>query len=379
MRRTLSPSAVFYFLYFAAFGIYVPYWALYLRELGFSSMQIAIISAMPATARIFLPPVYGYVADRFQARRRVLIAGCIAQVVPLVLILQYDNYVSLLVLTGVFALLNAGVLSFTEATVQEEQEKGLLDYGKTRLWGTISFILIAVFFGILLDTRSSRWVVYGMVFFFALLSAVSVAMPEGKMQIPLKPEHLKETLKHPSTRAFLLCVFLMQLSHGTFYGFFSIYLADAGYPDSGIGLQWAISAASELTVFYFASAILGRFSSPLLLAMCFVAATLRWFLTGSIRAFWPLTAVQCLHAFTFGLFHITSMRLVHRLFPEGSRSVGQALYTSSSAGFGSVAGMLMSGYLYGAFGGRAFYFSGSATILGLAASLLLRKHEDTKP
>lgn len=367
--------AIFYFLYFAAIGIYTPYWTLYLRDLQLSPMQIAVVCSIPSGARTLLPPLFGYIADRFRARRHFLILSCLAQVLPLALLIYLRSYAWLLVLVTIFAFCNSAVLSFTEATVQEDQEKGRLDYGRTRLWGTISFILLAVGFGFLLDTHNTNWVLYGFQFFLILLSAASFLMPEGKVQFRLQHDHLKEAMANPATGLFLLCVFLMHLSHGTFYGFFSIYLSDLGYSDSGIGLQWAVAATSELSIFYFASRIQRRFESPALLSVCFVAATARWFLTGTIGSFWWITAFQCLHAFTFGLFHVTSMRMVHRLFPEGSRSFGQALYTSISGGFGSVAGVLISGRLWEQLGGRAFYVSGAMTLAGFCFSILLTTHK----
>ena len=38
----------FYFFYFASLGVLVPYWALYLKSLGFSALQIGIVRGMLA-------------------------------------------------------------------------------------------------------------------------------------------------------------------------------------------------------------------------------------------------------------------------------------------------------------------------------------------
>ena len=370
--------AIFYFLYFAAFGIYTPYWTLFLRNLQFSPMQIAVLVAIPSAARIFLPPVYGYMADRWKARTSIIAVSCLAQLLPLTLILRFHSFPALVALVCAFAFFNAPVLSFAEATAQEEQEKGELDYGKTRLWGTISFIVLAVIFGRILDTEDSDWILYGFLVFLLFLSAASLWMPEGKIRFDLRHEHLREALTTPATWIFLLVAFLMYLSHGTFYGFFSIYLSELGYTDSRIGLQWAVAAGSELSIFFFASRILPRYGSRGLLAACCLAAALRWLLIGSMHSFQWLIAVQTMHAFTFGLFHITSMRLVHRLFPEGSRSFGQALYTSFSGGLGSVLGLLLSGRLWANWHGRTFYVN-AVIMAGAFFLCLLMRDSRTSP
>lgn len=49
-------------------------------------------------------------------------------------------------------------------------------------------------------------------------------------------------MKKPEIAAFLAACFLMQASHGTFYTFYSIYLTEAGYTGTRIGmlLAWGV-------------------------------------------------------------------------------------------------------------------------------------------
>ncbi len=162
------------------------------------------------------------------------------------------------------------------------------------------------------------------------------------------------------------CVMLMQVSHGTFYGFYSIYLSELGYSDSNIGLQWGIAACSELIVFFFASRILRSFPTYVLFSLCLFVAAIRWMLMFSTDSYFWLSLYQCLHAFTFGIFHVTTLRLIHKFFAEGSRSLGQSLYTTSSGGIGSALGLLLNGYLWDKQGHFAFLTS-SGIALGAFA------------
>jgi PPP family 3-phenylpropionic acid transporter len=365
-------SAVFYFVYFCAFGIYVPYWTLYLQNLKFDPIQIATIYSIPSIARIFLLAAHGYLADKWRSRKRFLIACCILQIFPLLLISKFHSYPWILFLISLYSILNASILPFTEATVQEEQEKGNLDYGRTRLWGTLSFILLAIIYGEILDDASKDWILYGIIFFLILLSAISFLLPTGKAHFPLPEKTVHTVFNNRNAWLLLLCAFLMQVSHGTFYGFYSIHLASLGYKDSWIGIQWAIAAGSELCIFFFASWILKRFTPHSLYSICLFAATVRWFLTASTTSFIALSAFQCLHAFSFGAFHIASMRMIHGLFPEGSRSFGQAIYTSAGSGMGIMVGILMSGYLWESMGSRSFIISGFIALFAFALSFLMR-------
>ena len=47
----------FYFWYFAFIGAFAPYFALYLKSLGFSAFQIGMLLAVNPVARIFGPNI----------------------------------------------------------------------------------------------------------------------------------------------------------------------------------------------------------------------------------------------------------------------------------------------------------------------------------
>jgi PPP family 3-phenylpropionic acid transporter len=366
-------SALFYFLYFAAFGIYIPYWTLYLKYLQLSPIQIATIYSIPSLSRIFLPPVYGYLADRFHARKQILVLASAGQIVPLLLLISFQSYSALVILISVFSVFNAAVLPFTEATVQEEQEKGNLDYGRTRLWGTLSFVLMAAVFGKFLERVDQAWVLYGLAFFLGLFFLLSFFQPPGKITFDFAHKSITRVLAKKNTWLFLVCVLLMHVSQGAYYGFFSIHLADLGFRDSNIGIQWAAAAASELIIFFFASAILSRFSLPNLFRICLLLAALRWFWIYEAKSYLWLTLSQGMHAFTFGLFHITSLKLIHSIFPEGFRSIGQALLSSMGWGLGTVLGVLISGYLWEEYGAATYVFSSGIALAGFLVSFFLRK------
>jgi MFS transporter, PPP family, 3-phenylpropionic acid transporter len=370
-------SALFYFSYFAAIGIYVPYWTLYLRDLGLSSLQIGTLYSIPSLCRIIVPPLIGYVADRFNQRRSLLIMAAMGQLIPLLLIFWFHTYSNLLILISAFAFFNSTVLPLGEATVQEEHEKGSLDYGRTRLWGTLSFILLAIVFGKLLDSVGNYWILIGMIICFIIHFFVTFVMPEGKMSFKLQPDKVRLAFFTPATWIFFACVMMMSIGHGTFYGFYSIYLADLGFQESGIGIHWAVAATTELIVFMFASRIMTRFRLETLISICCLAAVVRWLLTGASTSFGLLTAAQSLHAFTFGLFHATCLTMLHRIFPAGSRSIGQSLYTTLGNGVGNFAGIMFAGIFWDQYGGKLFYASSAIMIVALVLSLMLRTSQKT--
>ena len=66
----------FYFAYFAYLGAYGPYIALYFDARGFTAAQIALVLALPQVARIVVPALWGWLADRTGWRRAIVAASC---------------------------------------------------------------------------------------------------------------------------------------------------------------------------------------------------------------------------------------------------------------------------------------------------------------
>lgn len=364
--------ALFYFVYFAAIGIFGPYWTLYLKHLQFTSLQISIVYSMPPLIRVFFPVGYGYVADRWRIRKHGLSAATIGQLIPLLFLPFLRSYAAWLVAFIPFSIFTSVLLPLVEATAQEQHEIKKLDYGKTRMWGTLSFIVFAAGYGKFLDHVSASWILYGFILLLFILVFVSFVMPEGHLEVKWSHEPLRKIASNRNVWVFLVCVLLHNLSQGTFVGFYSIYLSELGYSDSWIGAQWAIAAISEIAIFWFASRILVSFRFRTLFTLCMLAAALRWLLMGLTVSYGWLTLVQCLHAFTFGVFHITSMRLIQRFFPEGFRSIGQSLYTSIGPGLGTVLGLWLNGALWDHFGARMFGVSAAVSLVAAVISLWLR-------
>jgi PPP family 3-phenylpropionic acid transporter len=139
----------------------------------------------------------------------------------------------------------------------------------------------------------------------------------------------------------------MQLSHGPFYTFYSIYLEGYGHSSVAIGSLWAFGVVAEVVVFLFMHRLLGSFGAYRLFAYCFILTSVRWLLV----AFFPdmllvQVAAQSLHAVSFGVYHAVAIQLVHAFFIGKLQGRGQALYSSVSFGAGGALGSVMSGALW---------------------------------
>jgi PPP family 3-phenylpropionic acid transporter len=176
----------------------------------------------------------------------------------------------------------------------------------------------------------------------------------------------REALLRPEVFAFLLACLLMQISHGPYYTFYSIYLEGFGYSKTVIGMLWAFAVVCEIGVFLLMQRLLTRVSLRAVLIASFFLAAMRWLLIGHYpENLSVLVLAQALHAATFGSFHATAMQLVHRFFTGRHQHRGQAIYGSLSFGIGGAVGSLYSGHAWATLG-PTITFNIAAVSAGLA-------------
>jgi PPP family 3-phenylpropionic acid transporter len=156
--------------------------------------------------------------------------------------------------------------------------------------------------------------------------------------------------------AFFGACVCMNAAHGTMYVFYSIYLAQAGYSTTMIGVLWTVGVVAEILLFLRLPQVMRRFSLRALLLASFACAVLRFLAVGwGVQSLWVLGAAQVLHAATFGVFHSASVAAVHRLFSGTLAARGQALYSSIAFGLGGAVGSLVAGWSWVALGASASF------------------------
>ena len=230
--------------------------------------------------------------------------------------------------------------------------------------------------GMVIDARGPWWVLPALLILMVGIWTFSLTLPESELKGELAhPGPLRDVLLRPEVFAFLLACLLMQVSHGPYYTFYSIYLQGQGYSKTLIGALWAFAVVCEIGVFLLMQPLLARVSLRAVLMASFLLAAMRWLLIGH----YPdnlavLIAAQTLHAATFGSFHATAMQLVHRFFTGRHQHRGQAIYGSMSFGIGGAVGSVYSGHTWATLGPTMTFniAAASAALAFLVAYFLIK-------
>ncbi|MBN46684.1 MULTISPECIES: MFS transporter [unclassified Methylophaga] len=338
----------FYLFYFATLGILVPYWGLYLQWEGFSARQIGELTAILLATRIIAPNVWGWIADHRGQRMRIVRLASFLSILAFSAIFISQSYYWIAAVLMLFSFFwNASLPQFEVTTLQHLGEYSH-HYSKIRVWGSIGFICVVVLLGWLLDRYDAGIVPYALLVSISGIWLISLTVPElASRHLSLNHIPIKQLLKQPAVRAFLAICFLMLVSHGPYYTFYSIYLEQHGYSRTLIGQLWALGVVAELMVFLVMHRWLPRFGIRKVLLASLLLAALRWLLIALYAdQIFILIAAQSLHAASYGAYHAASIAWLHQHFTGRNQGRGQALYSSMSFGAGGAVGSLLSGYLW---------------------------------
>ena len=337
-----------YFLYFGVLGIYLPFFNLYCYHLGFSGVQIGSISALRSVVMVIFSILWGLAADRFLARKSIYVGCGFASVLLFACYLFYRQFWPMMLITAVYTIFFAPIISFLEAFTMDILGDEKKRYGRIRLWGSVSFIGVVLILGRVLDLFGVELILPLIVAGSAIHAFTAIGMPRAD-----SPEtggekgrfHLSDVIR-PRVVLFLVSAFLMLVSHGAYYGFFSIHLENMGFDKTFIGFAWALASGAEIIVMVYSGKIFQRFSLERVLVLTFAIAVLRWVLLAFSDTWLLVGLTQILHAGTYGAFHMASVLYMDRETPDRGKTFGQAVNNAVTYGLGLMVGFFLNGYLY---------------------------------
>jgi len=372
-RQSLNRIRLFYAAYFAAMGLILPFFPVYLHNLGLNTVMIGFMTGLLALAKIIAPPWIGHALDsqpENRIHRFIITASCIAAVTALAISMTLNLYLMAMVIL-LFGICWAAILPLTDGLSVSVSESRVADYGRLRAWGSIGFVIASLSGGI--------WLVGpNMAAFPATVAILMLVLAFAAQDFPmLKTTTSRDSGRSRFSKPFYLLLgitLMMQISHGAYYGFFSLYLAEAGFSGWQIGLYWSIGVIAEIVLMWQWSRPLQQAAPAIVFSTCLLLTALRWLGIGLTTDAMILVALQLLHAASFAAFHVTAIAWVKRLGPETRHGAAQGLYSAAGFGLGSTIGIMGCGLITDNYGySMAFYVCAGVALLGIPFARLLPK------
>ncbi len=360
---------------FTVLTVTSPYLAVLVRGLGYGPRMVGLFLGVFEIAGIAGPFLLGWVSEKTGRYRPALALSYLFTLLPIWPLIGVRHPAAALASLIVLAI---GVKSIvpvvdTAATVALGSRG---NYGLYRSAGSLSFVLLALFF---------QWQP-----FLPLSSPVSIAVWLAATTlfavcfVPALPDRRPadsaagaqaDKSDRPSARSFVDGPFLIglgmialsRLSMTPINTFLSLFIVEE-LQWNAVAVMWALAAVVEIPVMIFSSRLIARFGSPFLLAVASSAVVLRLLLYAVFPNPTGVALGQLLHSLCFGLFHPAAVSFISTRVPPERRATGMAMYLSLGSGLPTFIGSSLGGVVVAEAGYRALFASFS---LFAAASVVI--------
>ena len=320
-------------------------------------------------------------ADKSGKPLFIIRLGAFLALASFVMLFWISQYWPITFCLALFTLFWTAILPQLEVHALTTLRRSSKIYARVRLWGSLGFVVIAIIAGEAMSSLGYDFftviglIILGFLFFSTLqLRPIKIAnsLPTNVSEL----EPIRSKLLDGRFVCFFIAGLLLQISFGPYYGFFALFLNDAGYSGLAVGLIISIGVVAEVVAFIFMGTVFRHFSLKSLLVFSIGISGVRWILTPIVvDSVLLLCLIQLLHAASFAIYHSASMEFISRHFPQAQQSRGQGIYLGGVYGIGGAIGAYLTGVLWldglGAF--DAFFVAGISALIGGGIMLFSKK------
>ena len=363
---------------FLSFGVYLPFWPVFLAGKGLSAAEIGIVLGAAQWMRLAGVPFWGRVADPPGRGRPTLMLLALLSAGSYALFFFVGGYAWALAAHLLLGFVLGALVPIGDSQINQATRDLGVDYGRVRLWGSVTFILGNLAGGWLIARENHDWYLLAVVLPLLATAGAAWALPRRPREAVPPPQPGEGWLALFRNRPFLALVLvsaLLQASHAAYYVVSALVWRAEGYDDAAIAWFWIEGVVAEIVLLAYGRRLLLRLPPATLIAIGGLGGLLRWGLMATGPGLPLLLALQLLHAFSFAIVHLATVTLVARVVPQGRLSSGQSLLAAIQTGIFLSLAMALAGQLYEDHGAWAAYGAMAVSCgLGLLALWRVKRH-----
>lgn len=342
------------FLHYFATGASLPLMSLYLnQELGFGGSGAGLILSFASLAAFISPLLGAFVTDRIMSAERLFaLVEFLAAVAIFLLYLQRSFLPVLLCYLFYMSLMVPATAISNTIVFHHSPDRGN-SFGGIRLWGTIGWVCsgwLFSFFWLRLGKGSVSDALVATAVVDVLLGMYALTLPSSRSSAPrrkeLFPRAAFKVFTNPGVILVGITAFLMQITQRYYYFGIPPYLRSLGFSDAVMLPAMSLGQVMEAVSMLFL-VILFRFFSYRTVMMLGVTMEICRFLAFYLGTS-PASALLgiAFHGPSFAFFFTVSFIYINTFADKESRAGVQQLFFLIIEGFGTLAGSLLSGFVY---------------------------------
>jgi PPP family 3-phenylpropionic acid transporter len=367
--------SIFYFLYYGAISVLLPFLALFYKGQGLTGGQIGLLAAISPIISFFGAPLWTGAADASHRHKLVTMLSILGVVIVAFIFPGVASFGGLLLMISLYSFFGAPTGSLVDSAVLTLLGDRKERYGRIRLWGTIGYGVVAPFAGDLIGRLGLKWAFWG----YAILMLVGLLVI---FRIPFRQSHSNSSFRggmvvlfaNQPWMLFLVMVFIAGIGMATINNYLFLYMQSLGASKTLMGFALTVSTISEIPAMFFSDRLLRRFGARGMLVIAMTTIGLRLIFYSLTTQPWVVLVIQLCHGLTFAAIYTAGVYYADQIAPPGMKATTQGMFTGTLMGFGSAAGGFLGGILMDRFSpGGMYAFIGTLVLVGLIAFLLVER------
>ena len=371
-RAVYGRLSFFYASYFLLAGLMLPYWPVWLNARGLSVTDVGLVLSVSYWLKTVVQPLIARRADQAGENRRIMVILAALAVLAMASLTVGESLWLVALMALVVASFQHAILPLGESAVLATTAARGLDYGRVRLWGSVTFIIASVAGGLWLERFAPASLIW---LFLIAMGAVILGclgmVPARRTPAKIHWREMAGLIAERRFLVFLAAVGLTQASHAVMLAYGALYWLDLGISENLVGQLYGAGVVAEIILFALIGKLAPGLSPARFIAFGALAGVIRWPLTAMLSDPLWLFPLQSLHALTFGATHLGAMAFLSRHVPARLSATGQALYAAMIGGVLMGAAMAVSALAYDRLAGDAYWVMGLFSLAGLVAAAVL--------
>lgn len=371
-KSTVWSLNIFNFFLFGSVGALMTYFPAYFQSIGVSSFFIGLIMAGGPFISIIANPFWGFVSDKLQNIKRIIIIMSISSLIIIQFVFVFDQLSTMIAVMLIFFFFNNSIIPQSNSLIFNTIEGTSYKFGYFRMWGSLGWSIMVMLAGVTLDYIgiNNLSLVFSIILIVALLSTIK--LPKGKVEGTEKPEkgaYRKLILSNKVFLAFIFLGVLISVPNAINQTFSTLYILQLDGSEVHIGLNAFIMAVFEIPVFLLLDRYLKQ-ETKIMLRMIIIVSflfVLRWILMSIAATPMQIVLIQALHSVTFGGYFYIGTTLTAKMIPVQFRASGQALFAITWGGLSGLIAGTTGGLMFDALGPSTMYMI--TTMIALAGTI----------
>ncbi|MEA3384124.1 MAG: MFS transporter [Campylobacterota bacterium] len=344
--------SAFYFFYFAAVGVYIIFLPKVLHDIGYTPSDIGIVLALAPLMRFLTPFLFLKHIELNQNIFKIILVLSIIS--SSLFYLTIDNFYMFMINNGILGVCLSLLLPYIELIAIKELGNR---YGKSRLYGSIGFMVIAL---VLAKYLTEPYIALHYYLVVTILTAVFAFSLLKYDEDEYKKNENEEEFSLLKYWPFWVSLFLMQVSFGGFYNFFTIYETTHGISLEMTSYLWSFGIVCEIAMLYYQAPLLQNNLLNIIKFSIFITV-IRWLMLYLFPDNITVSFItQSIHAFSFGLYHSAVIIYLYKLY--SNKKLAQQFMLGVAYGLGGFLGAIIAGWTYGEY---LFLFSALIAFMAL--------------